>query len=49
MKGQGTETLNSGAYDLRNMMLDSKPLSSSWAPSATPSFLLYFRDGGQEA
>lgn len=49
MKAQGTETLNLGAYDLRNMMLDSKPLSSSWAPSVTPSFLLYFRDGEQEA
>lgn len=46
MKGQGTETFNPGAYDLRNTMLDSKPLSSSWAPSVTPSFLLYFRDGG---
>lgn len=45
MKGQGTETLNSGAYDLRGMRLESKPLSSFWAP-VTPSFSLDFEDGG---
>lgn len=49
MKGQGTETLNSRTYDLRNMRLKSKTIFSSWAPLDTPPFLLYFRDGGQEA